>query len=429
MTGGGPGGSTETVSLYAFQSTFRYLDSAYGAAVALAGIPDRARPRRGRHAPRAGAHEERVTRGRLALAAGIALAVLWSLGARRLAGPHGPQAGRPDHAGPDRLPPPPADGEALRRSLHAKAVRDVSREQRRRLGRGDSPVGRGGALPRRALSRAGPRASRERALFALLSLAVVPPILLLLPLYAAVRALGWLNSPLALIVPYALLNLPLAAWILDAGFRQIPGAIDEAAALDGLTRIQRLARIQLPLVAPSAVTAAVLVFIFSWNEFMLALTFMTRDDAQDRDRRHRERDGLVHVRDPVGTARGGRRRRDGPARAPRPPVRAAHRERPDARRGEGVGRERRPRRRRNHEGLRGRRPGSRRRLLPRVSGPRSSRFSAPRAAARRRSCASSPDSRPRRRGRSSWTARLSTRSRRAAGTSASSSRTTRSTPT
>ncbi len=104
-----------------------------------------------------------------------------------------------------------------------------------------------------------------------------PRSFFLLPLYAAVRAAGWLNSPLALILPYAALNLPLAVWVLDAGFRRIPGAVDEAATLDGLGRIQRLLRIQLPLVAPSAVTAAVLVFIFSWNEFMLALTFMTRD--------------------------------------------------------------------------------------------------------------------------------------------------------
>lgn len=125
-----------------------------------------------------------------------------------------------------------------------------------------------------------PRAWRERGLLALLSIAVFPPILLLLPLYEAVRALGWLNSPLALIFPYAALNLPLAAWILDAGFRQVPRAVDEAATLDGLRPLQRLVRIQLPLVAPSLVTAAVLVFIFSWNEFMLALTFMTRDSAK-----------------------------------------------------------------------------------------------------------------------------------------------------
>ncbi len=122
-----------------------------------------------------------------------------------------------------------------------------------------------------------PERRRARGLLAFLVVAALPPILLLLPLYAAVRALGWLNNPLALVLPYALLNLPLAAWILDAGLRRIPPALDEAAVLDGLRPLSRLLRIQLPLVAPSVAAASLLVFIFSWNEFLLALTFMTRD--------------------------------------------------------------------------------------------------------------------------------------------------------
>lgn len=122
-----------------------------------------------------------------------------------------------------------------------------------------------------------PGRGRERILLGLLLFAVFPPILLLFPLYEGVRALGWLNQPLALIVPYAALSLPLAVWILESGYSQIPREIDEAAALDGLGAIQRVLRIHVPLAAPSVVTAAILIFIFSWNEFMLALTFMTRD--------------------------------------------------------------------------------------------------------------------------------------------------------
>jgi len=133
-----------------------------------------------------------------------------------------------------------------------------------------------GALAAGALTRATVRA-RERWLVALLALAFVPPILLLFPTYEAVRALGWLNNPIALILPYALLNLPLSVWILESGFRQIPRAVDEAAVLDGLGPARRVFRIHLPLAAPSAVTAAILVFIYSWNEFLLALTFLTRD--------------------------------------------------------------------------------------------------------------------------------------------------------
>ena len=119
--------------------------------------------------------------------------------------------------------------------------------------------------------------ARDRVLLAFLLVALFPPILLLFPVYEAVRALNWLNHPLALVLPYAALALPLAVWVLDAGFRQIPDEIEQAAVLDGLRPLQRLLRMRLPLAAPSLATAAILVFIFCWNEFMFALTFMTRE--------------------------------------------------------------------------------------------------------------------------------------------------------
>jgi multiple sugar transport system permease protein len=136
-----------------------------------------------------------------------------------------------------------------------------------------------GSLSAAALARA-PGRSSDRLLLALLLISLFPPILLLFPLYEGVRALGWLNHPLALILPYAALSLPLAIWILESGFRQIPRELDEAAALDGLGPAARALRIQVPLAMPSVITAAILVFIFCWNEFMLALTFMTRDERK-----------------------------------------------------------------------------------------------------------------------------------------------------
>lgn len=136
-----------------------------------------------------------------------------------------------------------------------------------------------GALAAGALVRL-PARRREAILGALLALAIFPPILLLFPLYEGVRALGWLNSPLALLFPYAAMNLPLSVWVLESGFAQIPRAVDEAAQLDGLGPLRRLARIHLPLAAPSLAASAVLVFIFCWNEFLLALTFLTRDETK-----------------------------------------------------------------------------------------------------------------------------------------------------
>ena len=135
------------------------------------------------------------------------------------------------------------------------------------------------ALAAAALARL-PGRSRDAALLALLVISLFPPILLLFPLYEGVRALGWINRPLALVPAYAALNLPLAVWVLESAMRALPAELDEAARLDGLSAPMRLWRIHLPLIAPSLTTAGILVFIMCWNEFILALTFMTRDASK-----------------------------------------------------------------------------------------------------------------------------------------------------
>jgi multiple sugar transport system permease protein len=108
----------------------------------------------------------------------------------------------------------------------------------------------------------------------LLAIAFFPAIVFLFPLYELVRFAGLVNHPWALILPYAALNLPFAIWLLTGSFEQIPFELEEAAAVDGLNRFQTYRTVVLPLVMPAAITAGILVFIFSWNEFMLALTFM-----------------------------------------------------------------------------------------------------------------------------------------------------------
>jgi multiple sugar transport system permease protein len=130
-----------------------------------------------------------------------------------------------------------------------------------------------------ALSRSAPR-WRHRALLALLWVGLFPPILLLFPLYEGVRLLGWINQPAALVIPYAALHLPLAIWVLESAFRALPREIEEAGRLDGLRAFDRLLRLHAPLAAPSVATAGLLVFIFCWNEFLLALTFLTRDQSK-----------------------------------------------------------------------------------------------------------------------------------------------------
>jgi len=125
-----------------------------------------------------------------------------------------------------------------------------------------------------------PGGARVGLLLALLVVSLFPPILLLFPLYEGVRALGWVNHPLALVLPYAALNLPLAVWVMESGLRALPAELDEAARLDGLSALARLWRVHLPLALPTLATTAILVFIFCWNEFMLSLTFMTRDASK-----------------------------------------------------------------------------------------------------------------------------------------------------
>jgi len=122
--------------------------------------------------------------------------------------------------------------------------------------------------------------TRAAASSALLGLAFVPSIVFVLPLYEFVRILGLINRPWGLIIPYAALNLPLSIWLLTGYFRQIPIELEEAAAMDGLRPVQTFFTIVLPLARPALATATVLAFVASWNEYMLALTFMNAEEAR-----------------------------------------------------------------------------------------------------------------------------------------------------
>ncbi|MEW6665458.1 MAG: carbohydrate ABC transporter permease [Thermodesulfobacteriota bacterium] len=106
-----------------------------------------------------------------------------------------------------------------------------------------------------------------------LSASMFPPIATVSPLYLLIRALGLRDTWWALVLTYTSFSLPLSVWILTNFFRQIPDEVYLAARLDGCTPLQGFLRIMLPLSAPGLFTTAILVFIFSWNEFLFALTF------------------------------------------------------------------------------------------------------------------------------------------------------------
>ncbi len=104
-----------------------------------------------------------------------------------------------------------------------------------------------------------------------------PGILLLQGLLEMVQWLRLGNNYLALILPYTAINLPLTILVLKSFFQQLPRDLEDAAKIDGYTTGQMLVQIVLPLTLPALVTTGILTFIFAWNEFIFALSFITEE--------------------------------------------------------------------------------------------------------------------------------------------------------
>ncbi|MBW4467611.1 MAG: carbohydrate ABC transporter permease [Pegethrix bostrychoides GSE-TBD4-15B] len=107
-----------------------------------------------------------------------------------------------------------------------------------------------------------------------------PYILLFLGLLELVRNFGLANNYLALIVPYTAINLPLTILVMRSFFQQLPHELEDAARVEGYSTAQMLLQILLPLTTPALVTTGILAFIAAWNEFIFALTFITRDSMK-----------------------------------------------------------------------------------------------------------------------------------------------------
>jgi multiple sugar transport system permease protein len=105
-----------------------------------------------------------------------------------------------------------------------------------------------------------------------LMIAMFPLISLATPLFNIERALGLFNTWIGLIVPYIAFGLPLGIYTLSAFFREIPWELEKAAKMDGASPFQAFVKVIAPLAAPGMVTTAILVFLFCWNEFLLAFT-------------------------------------------------------------------------------------------------------------------------------------------------------------
>jgi multiple sugar transport system permease protein len=113
----------------------------------------------------------------------------------------------------------------------------------------------------------------KRALIGIsLLIAMFPLISLVTPLFNIERSLGIFNTWIGLIIPYIAFGLPLGIYTLSAFFREIPWELEKAAKVDGATPFQAFVRVIAPLAAPGMVTTAILVFLFCWNEFLLAIS-------------------------------------------------------------------------------------------------------------------------------------------------------------
>ena len=109
--------------------------------------------------------------------------------------------------------------------------------------------------------------------FWVLSLRMLPPAALLIPMYVFFNSFQLIDSVWALIIIYMTFNIPLCIWVLRSFIREIPYELEESARIDGTSLLQLLVQIVFPLVAPGLAAVAVLSFIACWNEFFFALIF------------------------------------------------------------------------------------------------------------------------------------------------------------
>jgi len=122
---------------------------------------------------------------------------------------------------------------------------------------------------------------RRPALFVILTTQMFSPIVLIIALFSQFTSYGLLEGArcyLALILANAACSLAFSIWLLTGYFSTVPGEIEEAALIDGCTRMQTLRKVLLPICKPGVVTTIIFAFIAAWNEFVFALTFVPSDE-------------------------------------------------------------------------------------------------------------------------------------------------------
>ena len=114
-------------------------------------------------------------------------------------------------------------------------------------------------------------------LFIILGFSTFPFIASVIPLFAYFRDLGLLNTYFSLILPYTAFNIPFCVWLTTAYYKEVPVSLEDVAKLDGLSRTQILFQIFMPLSAPVLAAVCIITFVNCWNEFLFALTMISRN--------------------------------------------------------------------------------------------------------------------------------------------------------
>ncbi len=176
---------------------------------------------------------------------------------------------------------------------------------------------------------------KSLVMLGMLAVQLISPLVIALPLYRWFSALGLIDSHAALVLVYVALSAPFATWMLAGFLDTVPVALDEAARIDGCTRLQSLLRVLLPVMLPGLASTAILLAISTWGQFIVPFVLLTRGRSLSGQRRHprlpvqqrlREHASARRRRHPVGAA--------GDADIPR--AAAFHRWCADRRRCEGV---------------------------------------------------------------------------------------------
>jgi len=139
------------------------------------------------------------------------------------------------------------------------------------------------------------------ALALIIATSMFPGIAVVVPILQLFTDIGWINTYQAMIIPSLSFGLPLAIWLLTAFFKQMPFELEEAAQIDGCTPAQAFRKVILPLASPGVFTTAILVFISAWNEFIIAVSVVNKNEFKTANVIVSQFTGQTQFDQPYGT--------------------------------------------------------------------------------------------------------------------------------